>query len=83
MEPTNKWAGVSAAVGYDTNNNLIAVTRDGTLMEKREYDGANRVLRSGSSGLATGYFNALYGNNVAGTGSENVLNSFRQPIGIK
>ena len=36
----------SEQYAYDANNNLATVSRDGTLLETRNYDGAGRVVRA-------------------------------------
>lgn len=60
---------------YDALNRLSAVERDGLTIDARVYDRANRLVQSGGS-QAVGYYNALYGADTVGTGSERRTNSY-------
>ena len=67
---------------YDPLNRLSSVTRDGTLVDTRVYDGADRLIQSGPANAIDRYYaQALYGTNANGTanpgsGTETHLNRF-------
>ena len=60
---------VAEVYSYDALNRLTAVARDGTAIDSRLYDSANRVVQSGGS-QSVAYYNALYGAGAVGTGAE-------------
>ncbi len=66
---------VTETYGYDALSRPSTVTRDGTLIDTRLYDQANRVVQSGGAQSAA-YYNALYGSGVMGTGSEQRVNRY-------
>jgi YD repeat-containing protein len=51
---------------YDALGRLIAIDRDGTVVDQRNYDAGSRTIKSGKEGLSSDYLAALNGTNDAG-----------------
>lgn len=66
---------VNEVYSYDAMSRLKGVSRDGTAIDSRLYDTANRVVQSGGN-QSVAYYNALYGAGVVGTGSELRINRY-------